>query len=202
MPEIADLRQALIDVGRRFDARGWVAAGGGNFSARLDARTALVTASGPHKGLLTPGDFVAVDIDSGTCNAGKPSYETGLHLAVYRRLPDVGAVLHTHGPAATRISRRDGKNVVLRGYEVQKALPGAPDPARTCTVPVFDNDQDIARLAGRLETRLRSEPLLAGCLIAGHGLYAWGTTVAQARNRVEALEFMFQCELDEEQVKP
>lgn len=201
MPDTTALRQALIDAGRRFDARGWVDAGGGNFSARLDAHTALVTASGRHKGLLAPGDFVSVDIASGRCTDGRPSYETDLHLAVYRRLPEVEAVLHVHGAASTRISRCRA-TVVLQGYEVQKALPGAPDPACTCTVPVFDNDQDIARLAGRLEMRLRSAPLLAGCLIAGHGLYAWGATVAQARDRVEALEFMFQCELDEKQVKP
>ena len=38
-------------------------------------------------------------------------------------------------------------------------------------------------------------------LIRGHGLYAWGATVDQARHRVEALEFLFECELYERLMK-
>ncbi|HEU0196287.1 MAG TPA: methylthioribulose 1-phosphate dehydratase [Nevskiaceae bacterium] len=190
---------ALAEVGRYFDARGWVPATGGNFSVRLLDNRALLTASGTHKGHLEAGDFVIVDVAGHSVSGGKPSYETGLHQAVYRRLPAVGAVLHEHSPAATVLSRHRDK-IVLCGYELQKALPGAPDPQRACEVPVFDNDQDIARLAGRLEQRLRAEPLLAGCLIRGHGLYAWGRDVAEARHRVEALEFMFECELLEERI--
>lgn len=189
-------RDELAAVGRCFDARGWVPATGGNFSVRLSDGRVLLTASGTHKGALTASDFVLLDAAGHGCGTRKPSYETALHRAVYRKLPQVGAVLHVHGIAGTVLSRRH-KTVALCGYELLKTLPGTPDPARCCEIPVFDNDQDIARLAGRLETRLRAEPLLAALLIAGHGLYVWGATVAEARYRVEALEFMFECEVIE-----
>lgn len=193
-------RAVLAGVGRCFDARGWVPATGGNFSVRLTDGSVVLTASGTHKGDLAADDFVQVDAaGSRCCGVGNPSYETQLHLAVYRRLPQVRAVLHVHSVAGTVLSRRH-KTVSLCGYELLKVLPGTPGPAQWCGIPVFDNDQDIARLAGRLEARLRAEPLLAAFLIAGHGLYAWGTTVAEARHRVEALEFMFECEVIEERM--
>ncbi|HEX7381836.1 MAG TPA: methylthioribulose 1-phosphate dehydratase [Nevskiaceae bacterium] len=195
-----ELCAALVEVGHSFDARGWLPASGGNFSARLTDGTVIVTASGVHKGTLGASDFVALDAEGRPPARVKPSFETPLHLAVYRRLSQAGAVLHIHGAAGTVLSRRR-TTVVLQGYELQKALPGAPAPERRTEIPVFANDQDIARLATRLETRLRAEPLLAGCLIAGHGLYAWGRDVTQARWRVEALEFMFECELREEELR-
>ena len=32
-----------------------------------------------------------------------------------------------------------------------------------------------------------------GFLIAGHGLYAWGRDVAEARRHVEGFDFLFEC---------
>jgi methylthioribulose-1-phosphate dehydratase len=34
-----------------------------------------------------------------------------------------------------------------------------------------------------------------GYLIDGHGLYAWGRDMAEARRHLEAFEFLFDCEL-------
>jgi methylthioribulose-1-phosphate dehydratase len=193
--EIARLADALIGAGRFLDRRGWVPATGGNFSARLSADRVLITASGVHKGELTPNDLLIADMDGKPLEAGrKASYETGLHMQLYRYSASIGAVLHVHTVANTVLSRRLHK-VVLRGYELQKLLPGAPDPASTVTVPVFGNDQDIKRLSGQVDAWMREHPGTPAYLIAGHGLYAWGATVAEARHRVEALEMMFDCEL-------
>jgi methylthioribulose-1-phosphate dehydratase len=35
-----------------------------------------------------------------------------------------------------------------------------------------------------------------GYLIAGHGLYAWGRDIAEARRHLDAFEFMLGCELE------
>jgi methylthioribulose-1-phosphate dehydratase len=63
-------------------------------------------------------------------------------------------------------------------------------------VPVFGNDQDIPRLAARVEAHLSAHPELPGYLIEGHGLYTWGRSVAEARRHVEAFEFLLACELE------
>jgi methylthioribulose-1-phosphate dehydratase len=186
---------AMIEAGRLFHQRGWVPATGGNFSARIGDARMLITASGCHKGELGEGDFLLADLDGRPIESQrKASYETLLHCQLYRYGAGIGAVLHTHSIANTVLSRRY-EGVRLAGYELLKLLPGIATHDAEVKIPVFANDQDIARLAATIDTYMRAEPAVPAYLIAGHGLYAWGDTVAQARWRVEALEFMFECEL-------
>ncbi|MGH8457319.1 MAG: methylthioribulose 1-phosphate dehydratase [Stenotrophobium sp.] len=192
---ISPLAQALIEAGRLFHTRGWVPATGGNFSARLPDGRMLITASGGHKGELTEPDFLVAGLDGKPLDASrKASYETLLHTQLYRYDVAIGAVLHTHSVANTVLSRRLDK-VRLANYELLKLLPGVNTHDASLEVPVFANDQDIPRLAARVDAHMKLHPQTPAYLIAGHGLYAWGATVAQARYRVEALEFMFECEL-------
>ncbi|MES0874619.1 methylthioribulose 1-phosphate dehydratase [Sinimarinibacterium thermocellulolyticum] len=193
--------QRLIAAGRLFHRRGWVPATGGNFSARRDAGTMLITASGCHKGELEPEHFLVADLDGKPLQVGrKASYETLLHCQLYRFDVAIGAVLHTHSIANTVLSRRY-EGICLAGYELLKLLPGISTHDAAVIVPVFENDQDIARLAARVDAHLRERPQTPAYLIAGHGLYAWGADVDQARWRVEALEFMFECELRSQALK-
>ncbi|HUP91277.1 MAG TPA: methylthioribulose 1-phosphate dehydratase [Solimonas sp.] len=195
MQDHAEQRRALIGAGHLFHSRGWVPATGGNFSVRISPERLLITASGCHKGELTPDDFLLADLDGQPVEAGrKESYETLLHCQLYRHDPAIGAVLHTHSVPNTVLSLRLD-HVELSGYELLKLLPGITTHEAAVAVPVFDNDQDIARLASRVDAHMKRYVDTGAYLIAGHGLYAWGATVAQARNRVEALEFMFECEL-------
>ncbi len=195
-PNEVDAAQAMIMAGQLFHQRGWVPATGGNFSARVAPEVLLITASGGHKGELTPAHFLRTDLQGSPQDAGrKTSYETGLHVQIYSRVPDAGCVLHTHSRANTVLSRRF-ERLSLTSFELMKVLPGQPDPSETIVLPVFENDQDIARLAAKVDAQMRQTPFPA-YLIAGHGLYAWGRNVAQARYAVEALEFMLDCLLME-----
>ncbi|QKT03443.1 methylthioribulose 1-phosphate dehydratase [Ectothiorhodospiraceae bacterium 2226] len=190
--------RALTEAGRFFFARGWVPATSGNFSARLSADEALLTVSGRHKGHLDPeADFLRVDLDGRSLDADRrPSAETELHTTLYRRDAGIGAVLHTHSPHATVLSQLTrGGDLELAEYEVLKAFPGIATHSASVRVPVFDNDQDITRLAAAVAARMDAAGLGVGYLIAGHGCYTWGETVADAVRHVEALEFLFECEL-------
>lgn len=205
-PKESEACDGLIAAGALFHQRGWVPATGGNFSALLDAETMLITASGQHKGELSADSFLRADLAGRPHDARrKASYETGLHTQIYRWAREtgqaIGAVLHTHSRANTVLSRRFAE-VRLQHYELQKVLPGAPDPSTITTVPVFENDQDIGRLAERVHTHLLIARDAPGYLIAGHGLYTWGRTIASARHRVEALEFMLDCHLTEALLTP
>ena len=184
----------MIAAGALFHQRGWVPATGGNFSARLSSDRMLITASGWHKGELTPEAFLVADLDGRPDDASrKASYETLLHCQLYKMDSAIGAALHTHSVANTLLSMRQS-SVRLAGYELLKLLPGISSHDAVAEIPVFENDQDIARLASAIDAHMKQSPA-AAYLIAGHGLYAWGSSVAQARHRVEALEFMFECEL-------
>ena len=189
--------QQMIAAGALFHARGWVPATGGNFSVRLDTEQVLITASGNHKGELREEHFLVATLDGKPLEAGrKASYETLLHMQIYQRVPEAKAVLHVHTAANTLLSRRF-EQITLTNYELLKVLPGAPDPQAEVIIPVVANDQDIARLSEAVDAHMVKLPATPAYLIAGHGLYAWGKDVAEARYRVEAIEFMLECHLRE-----
>lgn len=202
---IAAFADAMSDAGALFHRRGWVPATGGNFSVRLGPERMLITASGVHKGELRRDDFLIAGLDGVPEDAfRKTSYETGLHTQLYRFDANIGSVLHVHSIANTVLSKRTS-SVRLSGYELLKLLPGIVDPSVTVEIPVFGNDQDIARLSREVDAHMNKmateQAVVPAYLIEGHGLYAWGTTIAQARHRVEALEFMFECELHSGELK-
>ncbi|WP_075183488.1 methylthioribulose 1-phosphate dehydratase [Pantoea sp. 1.19] len=190
-------REQLVAACHWIGAKGWAPATGGNMSLRQDAESCLLTASGLDKGTLTIDDFVEVRLADNRVTGGRrPSAETGLHTLIYRRYPEVGAILHTHSVNATVLSRlcRD-EALVLQGYEMQKSLSGQQSHLDPVAIPLFDNDQDIDALAARIARRADSEPLRYGFLLRGHGLTCWGRDVQEARRHLEGLEFLFQCEV-------
>jgi methylthioribulose-1-phosphate dehydratase len=189
---------ALVEIGRRMDGRGWVPGSAGNLSARIDDSTIAITRSAVHKGRLTETDIMAVDYDGKAFSPGlKPSAETLLHCQLYRLFPPVGAVLHGHSVAATVLSMLGP--ITFSNYEILKAF-GFASHELDVTLPVYENDQDIARLASFIEPLLVREPPI-GYVIAGHGVYAWGTSVEHAYWRLEALEFLLSCELERRRTK-
>jgi len=181
--------EELAEIGRFASERGWVPATAGNFSRRLDEKHAVVTRSGVDKGALRPQDMVVVAIDEPAPKG--VSAETPLHLARYRASHDIGAVLHVHTIAGTVLSRRHAERGELRlyGYEMHKALDFTTHESELI-IPVFENMQDTMELARRVEERLGAAPKVPGYLLAGHGVYAWGATMAAAKRHLEALEFL------------
>ena len=194
---------ALAAAGAELYQRGWVPATSGNFSLRLDDDSALLTASGKHKGRLAPTDFIAVDLEGQPLSEGKPSAETLLHTGLYRRFPSVGAVLHCHSMDATLISRLHAQTgyVALRDYELLKAFSGIDSHDCSVNIPIFANTQDIAALAIEVDEYLAECPDCPGYLIQGHGLYCWGIELEDCMRNLEALEFMLHCELEMQRLK-
>lgn len=191
------LAQQIIEAGRFLYSRGWSPATSSNYSTRLSATTALLTASGKHKGQLVSEDVLVTDMAGNSLEPGKnPSAETLLHTQLYRCRPAVGAVLHTHSVNATVLSRlTTGDYLEFENYELQKAFAGVVTHESAVRVPIFDNDQDIARLAEKVQPWLDAHPECPGYLIRGHGLYTWGAQMSDALRQIEAFEFLFECEL-------
>ncbi len=191
------LAQAIIDAGRFLYDRGWSPATSSNYSARLTSAELLLTVSGKHKGQLTPDELLAVDMNGQSLEPDKkPSAETLLHTQLYCWKPEIGAVLHTHSVNATVLSRVClSDSLVFADYELQKAFSGIVTHESQVLVPIFDNDQDIERLASRVQPWLEQHPDCVGYLIRGHGLYTWGARMSDALRQIEAFEFLFECEL-------
>jgi methylthioribulose-1-phosphate dehydratase len=104
-----------------------------------------------------------------------------------------------HTIAATVLSRlEEGAGALtLSGYEMHKSLQGITTHESDVVLPIFSNSQDTQALARTVEGRLGSNPRSPGYLLAGHGLYAWGATMKDARRHLEGLEFLLACALEE-----
>jgi len=151
--------------------------------------------------MLGPGDLMLCNLDGSAVDAKlKPSAEAALHTALYRQDAAIGAVLHTHSVTSTVLSRALETDLVLRGFEMQKAIRGVRSHEESLTIALFENTQDMDELAAAVVGRLTSDTLPApGFLVRGHGVYAWGADLAEAQRHVEGFEFLLACAWQERQ---
>jgi len=188
----------IIANTRELAALGWTPATSSNFSMRLDDRHAAITVSGRDKGRLGEDDIMVVDFDGKpVATSHRPSAETLLHTQLYRRHPEIGCVLHTHSLNQTIASRLYGPigNVRFEDYELIKAFRGQDTHETEFDLPVLPNSQNMPTLAAQVDVLLDTGSLW-GYLIDGHGLYAWGKDMKEARRHLDAFEFLLSCELE------
>ena len=194
--KLSEIEILLAELGRTFYARGWALGTSGNFSAVVgrDPFRIAITSTGLDKGSLTPDQLVQVDANGTvTEGSGQASAETALHLVVVRAR-EAGAVLHTHSIWSTIISELHAAQggIWIEGYEMLKGLQGVKSHTHREWLPIVENDQDMARLAGVIDRTLTQHPDAHGFLLRGHGLYTWGEDLGQAKRHLEILEFLLE----------
>lgn len=96
LPSEAEARKQLENLHRELFAAGLVVWTGGNISQRVGAGF-VIKPSGVDYSDLTVETMVLCDLD-GNVLAGdrEPSSDTAAHAYVYRHMPEVGGVVHTH----------------------------------------------------------------------------------------------------------
>jgi L-fuculose-phosphate aldolase len=173
------LRAAVAETSRHLHAAGWVANHDGNVTAR-DGNRFIATPTATSKRLIQEKDLIEVDPKGVVIGRGKVFGEIGLHLAVYERRPDVGAVVHAHPPFATAIASSRGnpietpfiaEAVVSLGAKIPKLAYAQPGPAA----------KEV--LAPWCE-------LVDAVLLGNHGVLAWGKDCETALLRLELVEHL------------
>ncbi len=186
------LRAAIVAACRRLDARGLIAGADGNLSVRLPDGRILITPRGVSKGDLAPADLVLVDPDGQEVSRNHlASSEVRMHVRIYRRRPDVHAVVHAHPPTATAfaVAGEDFLAPVLP--ELVAQMGGVP------LVPYATPGSDT--LADQFEPFL---PHHDAFLMANHGATTVGPTLTIAQQRMESLEHAARILLAARQVGP
>jgi methylthioribulose-1-phosphate dehydratase len=190
-------KEELVACIRFLHQKGFAPATSSNYSFRIPSAPEIhISASGIDKGSFTTSDLMLVDAHGKAIDDGrKPSAETLLHTMIYRVQPETTCVLHTHTVYNTCLSAiyEPKKKLVLEGFEVLKGLNGIRTHKSSIEVPIFANSQDIAALSAEVESYWKQHPVMKGFLLAGHGLYTWGKSIAEAKRHIEVFEFLFEC---------
>jgi L-ribulose-5-phosphate 4-epimerase len=102
------LREQVCALHAELVRYGLVAWTAGNVSGRVPGEDLFVIKpSGVSYDDLTPASIVVCDLDGNLVDGDlAPSSDTAAHAYVYRSMPDVGGVVHTHSPYATAWAAR------------------------------------------------------------------------------------------------
>jgi methylthioribulose-1-phosphate dehydratase len=193
------IKRQIVAAGSKLYQAGFAPANSGNYSMRLDDGNIAITVSGADKGQLTEEDIILINPTGEVLHSSKKSSaETLLHTSLYELFPEAGAVLHTHSSSATVLScwHKSQSCIFLADYELQKIFPKIETHESTVAIPLFPNTQDMKALSNQVKKTLPHYENVPAYLIVGHGLYTWGKTMQDALRYIEALEFLFQCELE------
>lgn len=177
------LAAEVVACAQEMASRGLVVGSVGNVSVRSGDRV-LITPSRLPYARMRRKDLVAVSLDGEV--RGKslpPSRELPLHLAVYRRRPDVGALVHTHSPHAVAWS--------FRG----EPLPPTEESAYYGIGEVLTSPPEAAGSIALADTAAASIGDSAAVLLGRHGVLAAGTDPAQALVIALAVEHQAQVAL-------
>ncbi len=170
--DMTELRREVLWANKMLPASGLVTMHSGNASG-LDRHNGrlVIKPSGVDYDTLRPDDLVEVDLKTGNAIDSKlrPSVDLLHHLFLYRNMPGVCGIIHTHSNYATAWA--------AVGRAIPVCLTAIADQfgAEIACTPYVDNEGDHIGQA-ILKHRNRGPAILLG----NHGVFAWGTTVRDA----------------------
>jgi len=151
---------------------------GGNISFKIDDENILITPSQLDKACLTASQIGIMSLDGENHTPElKPTMESGIHLSIYKKRPDVKAIVHAHPTYATSFSATNKKvNCKLTG----EARFVIGEPAYT----------EYALMGSKELAEIVSEATLNANVVVmkNHGVLAVGETLLQAFDRLEVFE--------------
>ncbi len=172
-----DIREQLVEYGKKMIECKLVVGPGGNISAR-EGDFAYLSPSGLSVAELGCDDYVKMNVKTGEVVEGskRPTSETPLHLECYRRREDVRAVIHAHPPIATGLA--------TGGAQVRAMTPDfVAYVGKVITLPyIVPAGEELARAIGEAIQRCNT------VLMINHGAITVGTNLREAFIRAEVLE--------------
>lgn len=167
---LKEINEEIVRVGRQLSKSHLVAGSWGNMSARVKDTVFAITPSGRDYASLKPKDIVLVDC-AGHKLKGKllPSSEMKLHAAIYQKIPEAQAILHTHSVYASILAamRQELPPIVEDLAQIQ----GGAVP---CAAYALPGTQELAdHIVKALGTG-------QAAFMANHGLVCWGRDMQEA----------------------
>ena len=171
-----ELREELVQLGRKIIEKKLVVGAGGNISARFED-VMLISPSGLGFDEITPQDYISVSLETGkTLSHGRPSSEVVMHWFCYLQRPDIQAVIHTHPPLTIGVIAGGGRiEPMFPDFVAYLGSLGYVDYTTPCT-------PDLARA---VQDQIKDKN---GVLMIGHGVLTVGHNLKEAYHRTELIE--------------
>lgn len=181
--------QLLIMMNRIY-SYGMTTTSGGNLSIKEENGDIWITPAGVDKGSLTRSDMICVKPDGTVIGKHRPSSELPFHQTVYRKRPDLKAVVHAHPPA-------------LVAFSIVRKVPN------TALIP---NDNQIIGKVGMADYALPGSSLLGdnvaskfeegfnAVMLENHGVVVGGIHLFEAFKLFETLEYCARLEINAKRI--
>ncbi|AWC84009.1 L-ribulose-5-phosphate 4-epimerase [Enterobacter ludwigii] len=165
----------------------------GNVSA-VDRERGLmvIKPSGVEYDVMSAEDMVVVDIATSQVVEGvkKPSSDTPTHLALYRRYPEIGGIVHTHSRHAT-VWAQAGQDLPAWGTTHADYFYGAIPCTRLMTPAEIAGEYEYQTgevIIKTFEERDVNPMQIPAVLVHSHGPFTWGKNAADAVHNAVVLE--------------
>jgi L-fuculose-phosphate aldolase len=174
-------RMEIIRTVEKLYSQGLIHLGAGNVSLKVGDQHVLITRSGMPYEDMQPKDVVLVDLQGTPLEDHyKPSSEVRMHTIIYKEMPEVKAIAHTHSMHALAFATV-GKTMPIICLEGLTANGIVPLAEYAC--PGTQKNGEVAIKA------LCTSPGVKAVLLRNHGLLSIGQTLTEARKVTEDVEY-------------
>ncbi len=173
-----ELKKKVLNIAKAAVAQGLAHETAGNFSAYdREAGLIAITPSAIPRSACSADDICMIDLKGKVVEGcHKPSSETPMHTAIYREIPGITAIVHTHSPYATAfaVARKEIGPFAIEILKLNGRVPLVP-----YAIP------GSAELGAKAIEYLKEYPAV---LLENHGLLAVGKDLDQAFLRAVVAE--------------
>ena len=168
---LQELRSIVCSMNKELPIHGLVTMTSGNVSGRdPDTGYIVIKPSGVSFGGLTPENMSVVDIDGNVIESDlSPSVDTPTHLYIYRHMPRINGVVHTHSNYATSFAAR-GKPIPAVLTAIADEFGGPIPCGPYCQIGEEEIGKGVVEHIG----------VCPAILLQNHGVFTVGDTPAAA----------------------
>ncbi|WP_374510867.1 L-ribulose-5-phosphate 4-epimerase [Niveibacterium sp.] len=184
------LREAVLEANLALPRHGLVTFTWGNVSG-VDRERGLVAIkpSGVAYEHMTARDIVVLTLAGDKVEGElRPSSDTPTHLALYRRYPEIGGIVHTHSTHATAWAQAH-KPIPAFGTTHADYFHGEIPCTRPLSNAEVESEYELNTGSVIIETLGDRSPLaMPGILVSEHAPFAWGKSADDAVHNAVVLE--------------
>lgn len=176
----------MLLVGKRLAEKGLLIGKGGNYSVRIGEDRILLTASGFCKSEIGREHISLIDMEGNLLEGLKPALDIRMHLEIYRSLPKIRAVVHSHPPIMTGFAM---SNYTFEDFMMPEAILDIGGIEVTdFSVPT------TAQVAEVIHKSIQKNPDVKALILKGHGVLCLSDVdVMDACYKLECLEAVGQA---------